>query len=213
LVQPSLSGTALTALGSDDLAFVAQATEVGANRLAPLVAAARLAAETSLSAEVFYAFARAGLPTDRRALLSRDPQVLRKALQAGVDNNIIPGKLAPTIDSLMAQLRQATVQLAFEASNSNTTTTLNPNLAPVMSAKSTAPGSASLQQQFLIQYVQHQGPIEEFWQKLATNAAFQAPGLIDKIQFTLQMAALTRHHLPLIQVLQSRRASGQVASL
>lgn len=63
--------------------------------------------------------------------------------------------------------------------------------------------SSDLQDKFINTYIQHQGKIEDFWRELATLPAFQAPGVIEALQFTFQLDKLTQGNVPLVQAIQS----------
>ncbi len=72
--------------------------------------------------------------------------------------------------------------------------------------------SSDLQNKFIDAYIQHQGKIEDFWSELATLPAFQAPGVIDALQFTSQIDKLTQGNVMLVQAIQSSRQQRGVAS-
>jgi hypothetical protein len=50
--------------------------------------------------------------------------------------------------------------------------------------------------------VNHDGSPEELWTQVRAHPKFQQPGMVDKLQLTLQLGLLTQNHLPLIQALQ-----------
>jgi hypothetical protein len=72
--------------------------------------------------------------------------------------------------------------------------------------------SSQLQDKFIDAYTKHQGKIEDFWSELATLPAFQAPGVIDALQFTFQMDKLAQGNVPLVQAIQSLRQQQVVSS-
>src|SRR4030095_16660830 len=47
--------------------------------------------------------------------------------------------------------------------------------------------------------------IDEFWRSLRDQPEFNEPGVVEELQFTLQMAALTDHHLPLVRKFQAMK--------
>lgn len=71
----------------------------------------------------------------------------------------------------------------------------------------------NLQRRLLELYTEREGSVEEFWKNLRENPDFQRPGLVDEIQQTLRLSALTRDSLPLIQSLQNLRQTGEIVSL
>jgi hypothetical protein len=69
-----------------------------------------------------------------------------------------------------------------------------------------------LQDAFIDRYAGHQGTLEEFWQKLRQDQAFQTEGLVEDIQFTLQLSWLTEHNIPLVQALRQNEKYKDITS-
>lgn len=178
-----------------DVTFLTGETGINPLHIAFVVIAHRLARQTDLPPEVFYGFFRQNLPTRLPALLSQHPQVLRRALETAIRDNIIPARLSNELDNIPARLQELIVEHAFE----------EPEIVDKYSLSAllgTARVSQELQRKFLTQYVQHEGAIEDFWKTLRETPEFSASGVVEKLQYALQLGALTGNHLPLVEELQ-----------
>lgn len=76
----------------------------------------------------------------------------------------------------------------------------------------TAPilATQQLQDAFISRYAGREGTIEEFWKGLRQDPDFQADGVVEDVQFTLQLSLLTQHYTPLVHTLQKLRQQGEV---
>jgi len=184
-------------LTAEDIAFLIGETGLLADRISFFAAAAKLSQQTDLPPEIFYGFARKNLPTELNGLLGQSEQVQRRAIEAAINDNIIPLRIRSEIDKILARLQQLIVKQAFEEPREAGRTSISALLGTSMQSK-------DLQEQFVTLYVQHQGTIEDFWKALREHPQFNGEGVVDKLQLTLQFAALTRSHLPLIQELQQK---------
>jgi hypothetical protein len=183
-----------------DFTFLAGETGINPDHIALLALAARFTKEEKLPPEtfpqVFYGLFRQNLPTNLPALLAQSPQVLRRALEASVRDNIIPPGVSAKIDSILKQLQDLIVEQAFKEPKVSGRSSLGALL-------STAIASPDLQKQFLTKYVNHQGPTEEFWKTLPSITGM-SEAQVRNLQFTLQLGVLTLNHVPLIQELRRR---------
>jgi hypothetical protein len=67
---------------------------------------------------------------------------------------------------------------------------------------STALPSPEQQSTFLSLYTDRQGDIKEFWQNLRNEPEFANDGVVDQLQFSLQLGVLTGGNAPLVQLLR-----------
>ena len=190
----------------DDIKFLTNETGIDIQYLLYLRSAHRLATKTKLLAEVFYGFARENLPTDLTALLIQKEDVLRLNLESALRDNIIPARLRDELNNILAQLKELAVDLVQQPAEAEGKFSLGALL-------DTAINDAGLQRSFLLAYTQHTGTIEDFWQKLKQDPNFQQPGLIEDLQFTLQLGTLTQNHLPLVQEMKRRKGDGEIQQL
>ncbi|MGF6971567.1 hypothetical protein OKW43_008662 [Paraburkholderia sp. WC7.3g] len=204
-IAASLDGAKVTELTSKDIDFLANTTGSSRAQITALVGASALGMQTGIPGEVFYALAKAGFPTDLTELYRTRPKVQRRALENALDNNTIPARLRPQLDSVMEQLQAATVKAAL-----STSTNGHPTLGTLLSTTSL---SQDLQAQFLSKFSAHTGAIEEFWSTLAQDPQFSRGATIADLQFTLQVGAVTLNHAPLIRALQQQRQNKQISSL
>jgi hypothetical protein len=205
-VTPLMQGVEAVALTDDDTAFLSAETGIARARLSLFAAAARLGTKTASPATAFYGIGREGVPIDLATLASQSPALLGRALRRAVLDNIVPATLSDSIDTLANQLHQRlTAQVLNEP--------------PVQGAASlgalltTIVADVPTQQKFLSSYAARQGTIQDFWKQLRSDPTFGRDGLANKIQRTLQLAALTRNHLPLVTQLQKMFDGGELKSL
>jgi hypothetical protein len=197
-----IDGVPLADLSAEDIALLTCGDERDGGQLEALARATRLARDLELPAEAAYALVRAGLPVERRALLSVSPHDVRRVLERGLSDNVIPAQADDFVETIIAKLRTASVQLAFEPARPGEPT-VGDLLATVLPER-------EAQRVFMTAYVQHDGPIDEFWRGIASADQFGA--VVDSLQFALQMGALTGNHPPLVRALQDMRAGGQVST-
>jgi hypothetical protein len=61
-------------------------------------------------------------------------------------------------------------------------------------------------------FTEHVGSIEDVWTALKHDPDFAQEGRVETLQFTMQVSAIARGHVPLVQALQQMRQSGTFAS-
>jgi receptor-binding and translocation channel-forming TcA subunit of Tc toxin/ABC toxin-like protein/neuraminidase-like protein/putative peptidoglycan binding protein len=195
-------------LNEDDIKFLSSDTGQPIERLNFLVTAHQLQNETRLPAEVYYGLFRNNLPTTLTSLLAQGEDAWRFALDNAIEQNIVSTKftdqlppaadLSPT-DRVIAELRRLIGEQALKPPDPNT-----PSLSSLL--------SLSIPQdkhtEFLTTFVNHKGPVEEFWKKLSANPNFKDS--VSDLQFTLQLHTLTNGHQPLIRQIKN---TGRLASL
>ena len=191
-------------LTAEDIAFLTGETGMDQQHIKFFVLSAQLSQKTELPSEVFYGFARENLPTELTPLLAQSPQLQRRALELALHDNIIPARLREGLDRILERLQRLIVESAFREPEKPGKPSLSVLLGTVMS-------DTELQKDFLTRYVQHRGSRAEFWKALREDTQFTP--LVPRLQFTLQLAALTRNHLPLIKALQAQLDQGTLGSL
>src|SRR5262249_28729291 len=159
-----------------------------------------------LSPAVFYGMVREGLPLDFEVILGRGPDVWRQALTAAIDRNIIPASLRGSLGAVITRLKS----LAARESAKLPPDRRQANAAPLAGRVLKQAGSVAT---FLGMYLDHRGPVEEFWKQLGQVPQFAAPGTVEKLQFTFQLGALTGNHQPLIDHLLQLHDQGNFKAL
>lgn len=193
-LAPFLDGADPGELTEEDIAYLAEKTGLDAVHVAYAVKAARLERETDIPGQVFYGLFRQKLPTSLPALIAQDPDEQRRALAAAVRANQVSADVADAIDKALNQLQRQIVDHALRRPDLPDRTSLGELLDIV--------GLPADRQRALLQgYVTHAGPVEEFWQTLRQDPAF-GDDAVDRVQFTLQLSALSLNHLPLVRAIQ-----------
>ena len=154
--------------------------------------------------EAFYGLFRLNLPTFLPALLAQHPQVLRRTLESAIRAHLVPASLQGDVDAILDRFQQLIVEHAFETPDQTGKTSVSALLSTIIP-------SQDLQRKILTAYVRHEGALQEFWQALRADS--QVADVVDDLQFTLQSAALTQNHLPLVRELQTMRRQGILTSL
>jgi hypothetical protein len=186
---------AVTDLTAADIAFAADESGFAAELIALFVLAHRHAAPTQITPAVFYGLMREGLPTELQALLAQGTDVHRDVLKRAVAENVVPAYVLEQLDWILGELKALRARVALREPGSEQATPLGVILG-------TALPSTELQEAFLTRYNDHQGAIEAFWQQLRAQPEFKDNSLVDQLQFTLQLSALTGGNAPLVQLLR-----------
>jgi hypothetical protein len=201
-VTPAMQGTPLAELKQDDISFLSGETRNDALHIAYLVIAARRSAKFNVPAAAFYGLFRQDLPTRAGALLLQKPDSLRQALQASIQQNIIPASISVQIDTISKTLAQPTHLSQLDQEDQ----------IPVLKILGTTTLPPEKQARFLNSFVQHDGTIEDFWQTIRQDTQFDAEQ-IKELQLTLQLGLLTQNHAPLLRELQKHKPLRSIASL
>jgi peptidoglycan hydrolase-like protein with peptidoglycan-binding domain len=201
-LSPVIENVPLSALNLADIQFLTGEIGINPRHIAFLVISARHGDKTGLPPAAFYGFARQNLPTRLHSLTLQDREVLRRALLAALSANIIPHALHGQLDQILDGLRQQIVRHAFE--------TPSGGAASLGDLLATSIVSNEDQEKFLSLYFAHAGTAQEFWKELSEHPDFKDEKNIADIQFTLQVGALTKNHLPLVRLLQEMRANDEI---
>ncbi len=209
-LEPDLRAIAPQDLTSADVQFLANETDyepawislyalawrystVPAGTPAPSVAGAA-------PPEAYYGLFREGMPTELAALLRRDMGDLRRALQAAIQDNIIPASLGAQLEQILPRLLYPAIQSAFRAP-------ADPAVATIGALTATAIPARANQEAFLSAYLQHRGAPADFWAALQRKPEFPAP-VVEDLQYAFWLGALARDHMPLVVALQAMRKQG-----
>jgi Tc toxin complex TcA C-terminal TcB-binding domain/Neuraminidase-like domain/Salmonella virulence plasmid 28.1kDa A protein len=208
-IQPLLQGVAIAELTEDeshhDLSFLAGETGFDTQRLGTLVKAYRFASQTAASADAFYGMIREGLPETLPALLRTSPDAQIHALTQAVADTLIAAQSPESISALVATLRGTVVAQAINRPAPGQSHSLGELLT-------LATPSAETQAALLNAYVEHQGPIQDFWKSLGQDPQFQDPVLVARLQLTLQLGALTANQVPVVKALLDLHDPQPIAS-
>src|SRR5262249_23582265 len=129
-------------------------------------------------ADFFYAFGRAGLPTNLAALGLKSRQEGSKALQQALNENILSAGPRDQLDGALDQLQTLAVDEVLRTPLPGGKQTLNELLGIPLPSRDQRVNLISLA-------ANHTGTPEEFWTQVRALPAFQPPGLLEKLQLTL----------------------------
>ncbi|MDC0743173.1 Tc toxin subunit A-related protein [Polyangium mundeleinium] len=204
LLAPAIRSASLTDLTGEDIRHLACSLRLDLDDLDALVTATQLARALGIHPAALYGLFHEGLPRERHGLLMTRPSEQLRALLLALEHNLIPAMLREQVDAILAALHKAAVQLAFEPVE--TGISLGDLLAIVLPAR-------DAQEALVSAYLQYEGPVDSFWQGLRELPLFKEEGLVDRVQLAVQLATLSRHHLPLVRALDEWRRSGKWSSL
>ena len=204
VVAPALAGAPLATLTDDEILFTASKSGVPALYVGYLAVANRLATQTKIPGEVFYALFRAGLPTQLPALLVQPASRIRAALQSAVDRGIASARVGANIDATLASLRAliATYVLGDAAR-------ANYSLGPVLAASGV---TAAQQAKFVARYADFTGDDAAFWAALRADATF-GPVATDALELAVGAGILSRDNPALVTAIVARHRQGKTKSL
>lgn len=205
-LEPIMQGVALAELTEEDLTFLLAETGIDEAEFKNLRTAAVLNGETGVEIPIHYAFLAKGLPEKLADLLKNKSDVLRAAVEETFEQNRIPFQLKPHVDDAMARLDELRVELALEEVDEEGATSVAAIVGLAL------PDSERLRK-FKALYADHEGPIEEFWQKLREDPDFQEEGLVEAIQTVLRLGTLSQDHVPMVKLLQQGLRDGTLPGI
>lgn len=191
----------LTSLEPSDLDFLLGSTKIDRDRLTALLTAVALSRDAEAAGEAvpvsaFYGMLRGGLPVDWASLLLTPAAAITTALVAAAQDGTVPAGLRGDADGIAGQLVACAASRALNPPGSEGPSELGQLL-------DIAGLSADQQLALLALAASAADGTEELWQRLRAEPAFQDPGIVDRLQFALQLGLLTGNHMPLIrQVLE-----------
>ncbi|HUT72078.1 MAG TPA: neuraminidase-like domain-containing protein [Desulfatiglandales bacterium] len=200
-LTPVLDGVQPADLTEDDITFLTDETDIDLQRIHCLNRAAKLALtvdHSDLPTEVFYGFARKGLPTrSLTELLSRPLPVLRGALEEALQENIVAASLQEQLDAIIAALQAFMVQQASVAHE--------PGSVTFTALLETSESLDSEKRDRLLEFLaSYRGSVENLWTELEQGTEF-SPQEVEGVRLTLQFGTLSRNYLPMVIALQTLR--------
>ena len=188
-------------LTENDIAYLAGETGLQSQQIRHLAAASQSGRTAGVDPQVFYAFARKGLPTTLDRLLSTDQTAQRQALESAATANVIPPSIAQNIPRLLAQLQQTAVAR-----------TLAPGATRLGGTLSLSLKDPELQTSFLNTFLGNRTEGAAFWEALAQQPGFSSD-VLASTQLGVQLGSLTQYHSPLVEALTAQHQQGKIRSL
>ncbi len=208
-----------------DVSFVSGQTGIQKPHVAYWTIAARMAASTQLSAELFYGLLRRNIPTDAQtlalassaqgvdldgnaqrllnAIFTTRPDVIEKSVQRAIDSNVIPPSYSATAKAELPRLQVL-------AQNEHLNSVQGMGKTSIGSVLTAVGIDAPAQLQFVQLYTEAAGQqARTFWNDLIKNKTFTTAQVAD-MKFGVTVGRLTRGHLPLITQLTAMRRAGTI---
>ncbi|MCY0989022.1 neuraminidase-like domain-containing protein [Nannocystis sp. ILAH1] len=151
-----------------------------------------------VSAAAAYALAYAGHPLNLHVLGGLNDRDISAAIAQAVADNVVPAATLADDSATVAALKAARIDRMVPS-----TTPESQPLGALLVAASLTPG---LPRQFAEAYAAFVGTAEDFWSFLRTRFGDTA---VDRIQFTLQVGALTASHPRLVKLLHEKRDAAE----
>ncbi|MGH8542927.1 MAG: neuraminidase-like domain-containing protein, partial [Gammaproteobacteria bacterium] len=204
---PLIENVPLAELEDEELQFLSRETGIHEEHLRFVRLDGEWRQQRDLDRAVFYGLLRQGLPTSYRRLLAEKSARLREALEASIEQNMIPVHMSD-VDSVLERLEELAVEAAFEADNEAP----EPPLGAVLA---TAPDLPQEMRRrfvaFALRYDSDRQGADDFWVKLREETDFSDEA-VRTTQFTIGLGALSRY-VPLVERLQQERQQGRIREL
>ncbi|MDR4505818.1 MAG: neuraminidase-like domain-containing protein [Candidatus Scalindua sp.] len=196
-LTPYLEGTEMAELTPEQIEYLVCKSGEDKEKITALVKAYQNMQEADVLPEAFYGLSRKEKPMELAELLAQPLANLREALEQATYANIIPLPFKDRLAETMARLKELVVEQLLRAPEIKTDYSLSGlfNISLPLIAK---------QKTLLGLWLSREGTTEDFWKNLSKHPDFTEKGLVEEIQFTLQLNTLSQSHLPLIQWLRQR---------
>jgi hypothetical protein len=194
-IRPCLDGVLASELTQEQISYLAARTGLSAQFLQIYVWAAQQLLEIEVPAEALYGLVREGLPMALPQLLAQPADTRRAALEKALADNLVPLRLAGELDAIERAVESAAVQQALKPPDV-------PGQLSIGAVLTAARLSTPLQQKFVTQYRSLSGSPSALW-----DAVRKDPELgphVSQIQLSIQLTAVARSHMPLVDALQQR---------
>lgn len=202
-VTPSLDGVALGDLTDDDLTFLVGDTGEDAARVRDVRDAAVLGSSFGVDAAIVYGLLREGMPSDAGQLSTTPAANLKRALLAAIGAHLIPNALASSIDASVAKVAGGAATTLLGDPQKPAPGALGPLLATTGLPRAT-------QETVVAAFAESAVDPAAVWTKLKTQLD---PAVVGQVQQVLQLGAVARNHLPLVQKLTSLVTSAPTRSV
>jgi hypothetical protein len=208
-----------------DLTFLADSTGIDKETIAHYSIAARLASDTRLPADLFFALLRQNVPGDsavvalastqetgvdleknaRRLLdsiLAASPRVRAQAVDMAIARHDVAASYAARAERDLTALEDLATTAALASSNGL-------GKAAIGSVLESCGVPADTQRAFIALYAAARGPMRTFWLKLRKDDRFTKEQ-VATLRFALDIGRFSRGHLPLVRALASMRREGRI---
>ncbi len=191
-----LDGVELDELEPRDMYSLANSAQMDVEQIHHYVRARQWARQwRALPAEVFFAWFRQGLPTEWGTLLSRHSDELVTSIEQAVENNFVARDVLRHLDILKSIIIERRTDYVIAPHDRPMR---EDSLGRVLQATAL---NAAQSRNLLQEWQTFEGNADAFW---AAQREQLGERVSQDLELTLQLGALTRNHVPLIEVLKQR---------
>ena len=191
-----LDGVELDELEPRDMYSLANSAQMDVEQIYHYVRARQWARQwRALPAEVFFAWFRQGLPTEWGTLLSRHSDELVSSIEQAVENNLVARDTLRHLDILKSIIIERRTDYVIAP---NDRPMREDSLGRVLQATAL---NAAQSRNLLQAWQTFEGDADAFW---AAQREQLGERVSQDLELTLQLGALTRNHIPLIEALKQR---------
>jgi hypothetical protein len=197
-IRPCLNGVLASELTQEQISYLAARTSLSAQFLQIYVWAAQQWLEIEVPAEALYGLVREGLPMALPQLLAQPADARGAALEKALAENVVPLRLRGELDAIEQAVESAANKQALKPPDA-------PGEVSIGAVLTAARISEPLQQKFVVQYRSLGASPSALW-----DAVRKDPELgphVSQIQLSIQLTAIARTHMPLVDALQQRATS------
>ncbi|WP_437962142.1 neuraminidase-like domain-containing protein [Sorangium sp. So ce119] len=192
LTEEGLELHAIGELDFSEVALLSARSGVVPRELVLVRQSFALARETGVPAEVLYALGRQKIPLSAAGLLASDPAARRDAVARAVAENQVEPAVAKTAVKALAELDELGITQALR--------TPRPGESTLGGYFDAAGVAARARRELVDVYREAGGATESFWRDVRRKEVLDE-ATVDRLQLTLQLAAFTHNHLPLVTAL------------
>ena len=196
----------LDAVRGEDLPFLAKKYEMEENDLLKFFKSKRLAAKADIPHEIGFVLYDFQQGDHFPSFLAQSPSILRTKLSDAIRDGEISIANQSTIEGVIEKFRNRAVEYIFEKPEIKGIHTLDDLL------KKTTSLSKGKRKKFFAKYFEYEGRAAQFWEEIEKEPGFNKTK-VEEIRKSLQLAAVTWNHVPLVETLWERENIKDVKEL
>ena len=196
-LEDSVTATALTDLSARDALILANTHNLEAGDVSYYIQARQWEAQwNGLPAEIYFGWFKTGLPTNWRELISIPVEKLISGIDEAISENYIPDTTEKQKQGLEEKIKQ------WRTDNLVTARGQRVERGSIGELLSTSRLNETQKKQLFNGWQNFEGTVDEFWKAQQKDLG---PENYKDLELTLQLGAVTRNHLPLIQSIKNTR--------
>ncbi len=195
----------------DQISFLSEEINWDLSKVRALVLAADILQSNKkldLNQELLYGLGSQQIPLNPFSLGSTSIATLKRSLSQAIALNSIATYTDDEIEAFCQQLHSLMIRASLD------TTREDSNATPRSFFNLALPDRQDLQERLLMDYVNHEGSPDSFWDSIDQHPIFrEQPELLLELDKVGQLALLFDHHLPLVEELWGRDDISKVSEL